>query len=468
MHKPYEQLTNFEKWRIFTKGLKSPDSFIDFGFYFLISSALQRRVWCPPAHKPVYPNQFVTYVAPPGIGKGLVTSTINQFLRYHRMPDQNLATTQVNGNKVGDVESVDRHLMEAEANINSSMAEYGQVKTSSKYTPPERPTILPVAPDASTYAALVTATARALRLKRYVEFDPKLNRNKTNLYTHSSITFCLEEVSSMFRKHAEDVVYFLQQAYDCGDYSKDTKSQGCDRIQKCCVNIIGGTTPETMRKIFRDGLLNEGYASRCIHIFEGRNRRHCDGEPISQVFITELDDIQKRCQDDLLAWILKLTDLYGQVNKAPEVDAWIEQWWLKQEEQRAGISDKLLDYYARKPVHTIKMAMAIHFAESLDMNISLDSFVKASKLLESVEDRMHLALVHTTENPLYKIGIKIRKFLEDTGPQTKNSLMARFYEELPGPDPKISLDKCLEYDVLMGKVTEELKQGKYYFGVTKL
>ncbi len=458
---PYDQLTNYQKWRIFTKGLMSPDSYIDFGFYFLISGALQRRVWCPPSHKPIYANQFITFVAPPGVGKGLVTSSLMEIFKHHRMPDPHNITI-VNGTKTGDIDrenvvEVDRPLVEAAASINASMAGHEQRKSGRKDT--ERPTIIPVAPDASSYAALVQATAHALRLKRYVEYDIKLARNLTKLYTHSSITFCLEEISSMFRKQAEDVVYFLQQAYDCGDYAKDTKTQGCDRIQKCCVNIIGGTTPETMRKIFRDGLLNEGYASRCIHIFEAKNR-------VSRVFIPELDDTQKRCRDDILSWILKLTDLYGQIELQQEAVDWLETWWKAQEEGRAGVSDKLSDYYARKKVHTIKMAIAKHFSEHLHMKIDIACFKWATEMLGSIEPRMHLALVHTAENPLYRVGLKVIKFLEDKGePQTFHTLFAKFYEDLPGPDVKVSMEKVLEYNIMMNKIVAERKDGKDYYKI---
>lgn len=460
---PYEQLTNFQKWRIYTSGLTSPNSFIDFGWYYLISSALQRRVWIPPSHKPVFPNQFMAYVANPGVGKGLVTSTIMTILKYHRLKDPNESATIINGNKTGDIaDAIDRTLIESAAAINYTMGgQYERRGSGNKSHDTERPTILPVAPDASSYEALVTSTAKALRLKRYIEFDPKVQRNITKLYTHSSICFCLEELSSMFRKRAEDVVYFLQQAYDCGDYAKDTKSQGCDRIQKCCVNIIGGTTPETMRKIFKDGLLNEGYASRTIHIFEGRDRK-------TQMFIPDLSELQKRAYDDILAHILILTDLYGQVQLEQQTVDWLEDWWHKQQEARLGISDKLMDYYARKKMHVMKMGMAIHFSESTDMKVPLSAFQRATEMLHSIEDRMHLALVHNAENPLYRAGVKVVKFLTETNKScTQNELFAKFYEDLPGPDPKQSIEKILEYNMLMGRIIHNRIEGKELYSVIR-
>ena len=44
-------MTNIEKWRHFLKDLESPDMFVDWGFYSMIATALQRRVW-------LYPDTF--------------------------------------------------------------------------------------------------------------------------------------------------------------------------------------------------------------------------------------------------------------------------------------------------------------------------------------------------------------------------------------------------------------------------
>ena len=38
--------------------MESPDLFIDWGFYSLISAALQRRVWLYPDSMAIYPNVF--------------------------------------------------------------------------------------------------------------------------------------------------------------------------------------------------------------------------------------------------------------------------------------------------------------------------------------------------------------------------------------------------------------------------
>ena len=110
-------LTNFEKWRLYTDGLISPDNFIDFGWYFLISAALQRRVWTGPDHQRLYPNIYVIPVAEPGIGKGLVIKQVAELLKFHKLPDPK------NNGHIKTLTEVDRAAMEAVAEADYKQAQ---------------------------------------------------------------------------------------------------------------------------------------------------------------------------------------------------------------------------------------------------------------------------------------------------------------------------------------------------------
>ena len=74
-------MTNIEKWRYFLKDLESPDLFIDWGFYSMISTALQRRVWLFPDTFTLYPNLFVLLVGPPAAGKSRVISQVSEHIK---------------------------------------------------------------------------------------------------------------------------------------------------------------------------------------------------------------------------------------------------------------------------------------------------------------------------------------------------------------------------------------------------
>lgn len=447
-----EELSLFEKWRIYTDALTSPDSYINFGFYYLISASLQRRVWID-GFKNLFPNQFMNLVGPPGVGKGLVTSAISELLKYHKRenPNKGTSTTFMTDKKGHIVEEIDRREMEeyAKADYMAGVTEENRGNPGlNAHMPVEKPLLIPMAADASTYEALVMHTARSLRRVNYSSYDSSLGRNIIKVYTHSSITFCLEEISSLFKKRGEDVLAFLQQSYDCGDYKKETKSQGTDRVYRACVNLIGGITPDAMRRIFRDELLNEGYASRCIFIFEPKNRK-------TAVFLPPKTELQLAYEQDILKHIKKLTELYGPITIEPEAREWVEAWWKEASINRINVSEKLQHYYARKQIHVLKLATAIHFSESTEMTIGLGPIKAAINLLHSVERRMHYALVLSADNPYYKVGIKVLDYLRDaTEPKSIKELIATFWERLPSNEPREAMNKILEYYILTDKVKE--------------
>ena len=73
-------MSNLEKWRLYLRDFESPDLYIDWGFYFLISTCLQRRVWTSQGINAIYPNLFMLLVGPPACGKSRVVSMISDLI----------------------------------------------------------------------------------------------------------------------------------------------------------------------------------------------------------------------------------------------------------------------------------------------------------------------------------------------------------------------------------------------------
>lgn len=439
--------TNFDKWQSFMSGFISPQIFIDFGYYYLISASLQRRIWYGPPHSPLYPNQFMVLVGEPGIGKGLVLKQVASILRHHKMPKIN------SGKLPPGIEGVNREVAEMLAKTNLEDAEKDEQRGDKKGIEPSL--LIPVAADATTYEALVAAMCRALRRKDYLYHDEKLNRTLTGIYTHSSLCFCLEELSSLLRRHADDVVQFLHVAYDCGDYKKDTKTQGVDKIQRCCLNFLAGTTPSFMQRTFTDGLLNEGFSSRALMLFAAKNRH-------SNLNIPDLTPEQELDRQAIIAHVEKLTHLYGRVTTTPETEEYLQDWWNRQQVEVVNRNEKLRHFRARLNIHMRKMAMAVHFGESTEMVISLEAHKKAIDMLEKAQTVMHHALVHGTANPLYKVGNRIMLFLEEVNGATSKELLVKFWDELPNASMK-QLEELLTHYIIMGKITT--RQSKNSKGV---
>lgn len=429
-------LSNFDRWQSFMSGFISPQVFVDFGFFYLIGASLQRRVWYGPDHSPLYPNEFMVFVAEPGIGKGLVLKQVASILRHHKLKKKPLDARY---------EGVQREMIEALAQADLTDAEKDEQRGDKSKL--DEPLLIPVAADATTYEALVAAMCRALRRKDFPYFDEKLQRTLTGVYTHSSLAFCLEELSSLLRRHADDVVQFLHVGFDCGDYKKDTKTQGTDKIQRMCINLLAGTTPSFMERTFSDGLLNEGMSSRSLFLFAAKNRSN-------KLIIPDLTLEQVQHRQDVIDHVEKLTHLYGRVTTTPEIEEFLQVWWDQQQREKVNRNEKLKHYYARKNIHMRKLAMAIHFGESLSMQLTLECHIKAIKALENIELVMHHALIHGVANPLHRLGLKMVDFCEATGGVTAKELLVKFWDELPTASQK-QMDDLITHLIIMGKLTTD-------------
>jgi len=352
-------MTNYKKWLLYTKDLPSPQSYIDFGFYWLISACLQRRVWYYSGDHSLRVNMFVVFVAPPALGKGLVLGRINSLLRHHKYEKGRPVQTNAG---------------------------------------PEFPPLFPVSADSITFEELMADIASSMRMW--------LSPDK-HVFKHTSYAFLLEELSSLFKRKTEDVVKFLLNAYDAKEqgYEYKTKHQGKDIIRALCVSFLAGTQFDFLKDAHKSGLFGEGFSSRTIFLFENYKRS-------SKFHISEETEDQKVAKHDLLAWLKTLSNVYGQLTYGEETYEWLEHWHKTElEEQRSRASERMLHYLGRKPVTLLKLAAAMHFAENLNMVIPLKTFQKAAALLASVEVQMDAGLNFTGRNELYRYTVKILELI---------------------------------------------------------
>ena len=452
-------MTNYDKWRSYTDGLISPDNYIDFGWYYLISASLQRRVWVGPTHAPLFPNIYVILVGEPGLGKGIVIKPVSEILKFHKLQDPGVNpkyAAALSGIEKKQIEIVAKDDYEKALEIENGF-EKGKDNRNKSY---EKPLLFPVAADATTYEALIKSMAKSLRRINYMEKNGD-DQEVMKIYSHSSLAFCLEEISSLFRKHTEDTVHFLIQAYDAGDYTYDTKTQGKDRVRRCCLNFFGGTTPGFMQSTFNDQLLTEGFSSRTFFIFATTNRK-------TAVFIPDLTAEQRQHRQDIIDHVEKLSHLYGKCYISPADMQWLEDWWKEAYKNRPNINPKLNPYYARKQIHVLKLATAIHFGESTEMILTRNDFRSAIDTLAAEEVNMHLALGVDNKNPLSIPAKKILAWLKVSGLKSRKEILLEFYDQLPGgPD---DLDEILNHLKMANKIKDKTEEntGRVLFYISPI
>lgn len=461
-------MSNLDKWRNLTRDLESPDSYVNMGFYYLISCCLQRRVWYGPDYQRLFPNVYFVLVGDAGVGKGLMISQINSFLRFF----------EKNDTKLNDVflETLIRtgqrpSLEDSAGNFRVMQADGGEMIASEKTSKIVKPKLMfPVAADNTTFEALCRSLADStcsIPLPENPDLAP------TGKYLYKSLAFCLEELSSLFgsKTKAEAVSDFLLCAFDCKDYEYDTKHQGTDLLRKPCLGFFGGTTPIFMQRVFSNAILSDGLCARIIFIYEFSKRQH-------KFRAEDLDDGQRRDREDIRRHIFALSKLVGRVELTPEANDFLKHYFevrLPRGDVRANKNIKLNSYYERKKVHTLKLAIAVHFADKLDFTITLDEVERALAILEDVECRMHYALTFGA-NPLAQIQKNIIKCLRESSREADNPLVSgKTFKELwisfSDDVREIELQECLRFVTSTGIIKSmphpKTNEDIYYFSLTK-
>ena len=422
-------MTNEEKWLSYTSGLASPDKYIQWGWYYTVAAALQRRVWCPPDHRRLYPNMYVTFVGKAAVGKGNVIRCISDILGMHTLDSYKKKVT----------DAVQGFQVTVSATETLDLAD---AKKQNKDESAEPIPLFHVAADAVTYEALIQSMSRSVRRTNFIN-----EKGEQRIYSHCSECFVLEEIASLFKdsKQSKSLVNFLIQAYDCGDsYTYKTKTQGTDRILRLCLNFIGGTTPDFMQETFDDRLLNQGYSSRTFYIYAAKNRK-------SVMFIPELTAEQKQHRLEIGEHIKSLYGLHGQVHIDQADKDWLQTWWEKFEANpalRTSKAPQMEAYYGRKQIHVMKLAMAHHFGESMDMHIPRSEFEWAIDFSNKEEKTMHLALMIDKKNPLAEPSRKIVDFLKTNGRKHIKELQAQFWGQVDTKQLSEVITFLLETDVL--------------------
>lgn len=444
-------MTNYEAWHHYMKDVTAPTSFITMSFYSMIAAALQRRVYLGSDDWPLFGNMYIILVADPGVGKGVALKPVIEVLKTHKLnPRLKIKTENL---KTSEEQAEALAALMAEMDTANNKEPKGHFK---KLSGIEEPLLFPVAADSTTYEALVRTHAQSLR-SIFPEKDKNSRLLKSGLYTHSSLSFLLEEMSSLFRKHTEDLVQYLIKGFDCGDYEYSTIGRGKDKVKNSCLNICAGTTPSFMKESFSDKLLNDGFASRVIFVYEERNRFY-------RFDFSSLDTSQVEAKNKVIEHVGKLGTLFGKVSYSSEAHAFMKNYVevvIGENREKVNSDPKLMYYYSRKNIHVQKLALAMHFSESLEMTIEKEVCERAIILLDSIEKKMHLALSTSARNPLKGVSEKVLKALA-TKPMSKPEIWAAFFSDISTPT---ELESLCEYLSSTGKVALKVVDGQFKYTI---
>jgi hypothetical protein len=453
-----EPKTNLQRWLCYMQDAEAPNAFIVSSFYSCISAALQRRVWKTHSERLCYPNTYTILISPPGIGKGRTIDLPFKMLSGFFWDGKALPSLREDGTPYPDDTATFQAQETTLEKLESLQEELIRQQLLDSYANKNKLSddlIFPMPANSSSLRALTTFTARSLRNINFYAKKKDGNIGK-GVYSHNSVYVVLPEFGSLFkdRRETSDIVTFLNEAWDAGSYKHSTSEHGCDEIQRICVTMIGGTTQPTIKKLFGGGLLDQGLSARALFVFDDTLRfRYYPDEK-------ELRPIQVKAYQDLRKHVRQLAHVYGPVTFTDECRLYLKPWWEDHfEETRINKNPRLDFYYARKLVHVLKLAMAVHFSEKLDRFVTLPEVITAMEFLNAIEVNMHLALQMDSRSDT---GATIRKLQIFINRQKEPIGLIRLYAEFIDEVNSMTELKELLVSMTEAKLVRSCGDGKYY------
>jgi len=369
-----------EDWRIYNEWLESPDEFIDFAFYSLVTACLGRKVWLGDDNSKLFLNTYTSLVGPPGSGKNRVISRVTKLLMAVR--------------KDGVITYDD-------------LVEYPELDEMA----------VPIGPNSITRSHLVTIMSKLGSME-------KLPDGK--LMPHASLSLCLNELASLL--NGFDVLKtrdLLVELYDCEPYSSGTSGKGQEKIMNGCLNILAGTNPDFMQECHTSSVLKTGFSARMWFVWWGGKTRFKEFES------GKLTPRNIEARNRLLKFVLKISKLVGPMRFSLKAHKLLKDWYEQDFDREVyNRSHKLADYYARKNIHIRKLAAAIAIAknQNLEDAISEEDVWKAFREAKRMELTMDMALSTKPKNPTVSTIAMINDYLQSARTATLDELFKHVME----------------------------------------
>lgn len=205
-----EEITWLDNFIQYTQPSGSPEIFRRWTGIMILAGALERRAWVYTRGSNLYPNLYVFLVAPPGVGKSMLTSVAQELFIAHE--DLHVAPTNVSKASLIDA------LFEAERTVDFGVG--------------------------------------SLERKQY-----------------NSLMVIANELGALLPAYEGEFINTLTDIYDNKPYSETKRTKKLNiEIKAPQLNILAATTPSWLTDLLPKGAWDQGFLSRVILIYAGKTK----------------------------------------------------------------------------------------------------------------------------------------------------------------------------------------------------
>jgi hypothetical protein len=236
----------------------------------------------------------------------------------------------------------------------------------------------------------------------------------------------------------------LIRTYDNSNLGNETIARALESVPKAQLNIIGGTTADSLKRSISKEFLGSGALSRIIFVHSEEV-----GEPMP---FPDPPEGNKQRFHRLAKKLNEFKNLKGEFTFGKNAAKWYADWYIR---YFNGVQDKEDKKMTKRVAgKLLKLAMIFSVARSDSLSIEIPDLVSAVKMLNEVQNNYHFIDRNLMKN---EFGDRTQKLYDEIRKSKKikhSDLMRKTYHWMP----KKELEDCIATLVDSDMITAEFLQ----------
>ena len=255
------------------------------------------------------------------------------------------------------------------------------------------------------YTAAESTTRESL-IEQLEEGTQTITTDEQTL-VYNAITVFSEEFTVFLNYKDERFMADLCDLYDCkARFRYVTKRSGSNYLRNVFLNIIGATTPKTLKDSLPSLSIGGGLLSRIILVYADKGQT---------VVFPHRVPIDQSLQDDLIHDYQDLLMESGEYTFTPEWDYLYEKWYPTQKDEIPFEHDYANSYSSRRSLHLRKLCMVMCASRGGEKVVTADDFKRAHSLLLETEDRMGRVFMGVGKSELAEVQAHVLFYIQNKG-----------------------------------------------------
>lgn len=332
-----------------------------------IGASMKRRTFIWRNYVQYFPNQYIIFVGPPGIGKGSAIHPVMNIVK--EAGTVNYLADKITAEKI--IEKLATGFPKTTASVSSG----------------------------GTMMGLLTVDHTA--------------------------TLVAKELP-VFLSSSEWLHSLLCQLWDEHEFEYETKNKGSHKITELCVSMLGGCVPDYVRSLSRDQMapITGGFTARTIFVYATKKHKLIPagwGKPPVNI---------NKLRDDLVNDLKHIASLEGEMRLDIDAQKLWNKTYAEHNKQGDFDSDAAANFTSRISAHVIKTAIAISLSEADNLTITENHLTRAIGFIEEIRDNVDIVFRTVGESPLAVIQDKVYEFIKAQGLASRTEILRRNYRHM--------------------------------------